>query len=343
MSVTIKDVAKAANVSPSTVSRVISDSPRISEKTKERVRKVMQELGYHPNYIARSLASNKSNVIGIVFPRSGNLAFQNPFFSEVLRGITSGANKVKHGIELAAGSNKEEIYDNVIQMVQGRRVDGIIMLYSQKNDKITKYLQKMNFPFVMIGQPDDQEERITHIDNDNISAAKEGTNYLIELGHQHIGFIGGNKSLMVTANRLEGYKQALREANLPINEQYIIYEEFLISGGKHGVEQLLHTKTPPTALLVTDDLMSLGVLRTLKEMDKQVPEDLSIVSFNNSMFAELANPPLTSVDISIPELGEQAVKQLIAHMNDPKEPIKRVIIPHKIIKRDSCQQPLSLP
>jgi len=336
MSVTIKDVAKAANVSPSTVSRVISDSPKISEQTKKRVRKVMQELGYHPNYIARSLASNKPNVIGIVFPRSGNLAFQNPFFSEVLRGITSEANVVKYGIELAAGSNKEEIYDNVVQMVQGRRVDGIIMLYSQKDDKIIKYLQKMNFPFVMIGQPYDQKERITHIDNDNISAAMEGTNYLIQLGHENIGFIGGNKNLTVTINRLEGYKRALKKANLLINERHIIYEEFLISGGKHGVEKLLNTKTPPTALLVTDDLMSLGVLRTLKEMDKQVPEDLSIVSFNNSMFAELSNPPLTSVDISIPELGEQAIKQLIAHINNPREPVKRVIIPHKIIKRKSC-------
>src|SRR5690625_4691707 len=169
MSVTIKDVAKAANVSPSTVSRVISDSPKISEQTKKRVRKVMQELGYHPNYIARSLASNKPNVIGIVFPRSGNLAFQNPFFSEVLRGITSEANVVKYGIELAAGSNKEEIYDNVVQMVQGRRVDGIIMLYSQKDDIIIKYIQKMNFTFVIIIQPTDQKECITIIDKTNIT------------------------------------------------------------------------------------------------------------------------------------------------------------------------------
>jgi len=338
MAVTIKDVAKAAKVAPSTVSRVISDSPRISDQTKKRVRQVMKELGYHPNYIARSLASNKANVFGLVFPRSGNLAFQNPFYSEVLRGITQGVNEIKHGIQLAAGSNKDEIYNNVVQMVQGRRVDGIVMLYSQQKDKITNYLQGLNFPFVIIGKPFENEGKITHIDNDNISAAKEGTEYLLNLGHEKIGFIGGNKNLMVTIDRLAGYKEAMEEAGLPVNEDYIVYEEFLISGGKHGIEQLMNLPEPPTALLVTDDLMSLGVLTTLREKKMQVPEDLSILSFNNSMFAELTDPALTSIDINIPELGYQAVTNLMAIINNPKEPVKRVIIPHTLIKRRSCKQ-----
>lgn len=338
MAVTIKDVAKAAKVAPSTVSRVISDSPRISDQTKKRVRQVMKELGYHPNYIARSLASNKANVFGLVFPRSGNLAFQNPFYSEVLRGITQGVNEIKHGIQLAAGSNKDEIYNNVVQMVQGRRVDGIVMLYSQQKDKITNYLQGLNFPFVIIGKPFENEGKITHIDNDNISAAREGTEYLLNLGHEKIGFIGGNKNLMVTIDRLAGYKEAMEEAGLPVNEDYIVYEEFLISGGKHGIEQLMNLPEPPTALLVTDDLMSLGVLTTLREKKMQVPEDLSILSFNNSMFAELTDPALTSIDINIPELGYQAVTNLMAIINNPKEPVKRVIIPHTLIKRRSCKQ-----
>lgn len=338
MAVTIKDVAKAANVAPSTVSRVISDSPRISEKTKKRVRQVMEELGYHPNYIARSLASNRANVIGLVFPRSGNLAFQNPFYSEVLRGITQGANEANHGIQLAAGSNKDEIFNNVVQMVQGRRVDGIVMLYSKQKDKITNYLRKQNFPFVVIGKPAEDEGKITHIDNDNISAAKDGAEYLLNLGHEKIGFIGGNKNLMVTIDRLAGYKQALEEAKLPIRDEYIVYEEFLMSGGKHGIEQLLNLDQPPTALIVTDDLMSLGVLTSLREKKIQVPRDLSIVSFNNSMFAELTDPALTSIDIDIPELGYQAVTNLMDLIKNPKEPVKRVIIPHRVIERESCRE-----
>lgn len=338
MAVTIKDVAKAAQVAPSTVSRVISDSPRISEKTKKRVRQVMKELGYHPNYIARSLASNRANVIGLVFPRSGNLAFQNPFYSEVLRGITKGANKINHGIQLAAGSNKDEIFNNLVQMVQGRRVDGIVMLYSKQKDKITNYLRKQNFPFVVIGKPAEDEGQITHIDNDNITAAKDGTEYLLNLGHEKIGFIGGNKDLMVTIDRLAGYKQALKTANIKPQSNYIVYEEFLMSGGKHGIEHLLNLPDPPTALLVTDDLMSLGVLTSLREKKMQVPKDLSIVSFNNSMFAELTDPSLTSIDINIPELGDQAIMNLRDIINNPKEPVKRVIIPHTIIERESCRE-----
>jgi len=338
LSVTIKDVAKAANVAPSTVSRVISDNPRISAETKKRVRQAMKELGYHPNFIARSLASKSSQVIGIVFPRSGDLAFQNPFFSEVLRGITTGVNEMSYGIQLAAGETKKEILDSVVTMVQGRRVDGIIMLYSEKKDDITLYLQKMDFPFVVIGKPFDDVEKITHIDNDNVSAAKEGTEYLLDLGHRNIGFIGGNKDLMVTVSRMKGYKKALSEAEIPIREDYMKYEEFLLSGGKQGIEQIMSTDSPPTALLVTDDLMSLGVLRTLNEMGKQIPEDLSIVSFNNSMFAELSSPALTSIDIDIPELGRQGVRHLLAKIEEPNEPVKRVIIPHTMIERQSCKR-----
>ena len=336
MSVTIKDVAKAANVAPSTVSRVIADSPRISEKTKRKVRQVMKELGYHPNFIARSLASQSTNVIGIVFPASGNMAFQNPFYSEVLRGISEGVHQKHYGIQLTTGATEDEIYEDVVRMVQGRRVDGVIMLYSKINDKVIRYLREKEFPFVVIGKPYDDPEQITHIDNDNITAAKEATKHLLNLGHRRIGFIGGGKDLMVTVTRLEGYKKALEEYNIPIREDYIIHEEFLLSGGKHGVLEIMSAKEPPTALVVADDIMAMGVLRTLHLMGYDIPNSISVISFNNTLFSELSSPPLTTVDINILHLGIEAVKNLLAIIENPKEPTKRVIIPHKIIVRSSC-------
>src|SRR5699024_3150430 len=160
---------------------------------------------------------------------------------------------------------------------------GICRRYSQEDDHLTKYLEEQNFPFIMIGKPFENEGKITHVDNDNLAAAKEGTEYLLKLGHERIGFIGGNKNLMVTIDRLAGYKQALEEANLEVRKDYVVYEEFLMSGGKHGIEQLIDLPEPPTALLVTDDLMALGVLNNLRDRGMQAPEDLSIVSFNNSM------------------------------------------------------------
>ncbi|WAA13050.1 LacI family DNA-binding transcriptional regulator [Fervidibacillus halotolerans] len=335
MAVTIKDVAKVAKVAPSTVSRVIADSPRISEKTKKRVREVMVELGYHPNLIARSLANQSTQTIGIVFPNSGDLAFQNPFFSEVLRGISEELHEKHYVLQMTTGKTDEEIFDDVVKMVQGKRVDGIILLYSKVDDPVTDFLLEKNFPFVVIGKPNEKAEQITHVDNDNITAALDGTNHLLHFGHERIGFIGGNKNLMVTLHRLEGYKKALEEANIPIREDYIIHEEFLLEGGQEAVKELMTLQKPPTALLVVDDLMSLGVLRTIHGMGLEVPKDISIVSFNNALFAQLATPPLTSIDIHILDLGVEAVKHLIARIENPKEPIKRIIIPHDLLVRSS--------
>lgn len=336
MNVTIKDVAKRANVAPSTVSRVIADSPRISEKTKRKVREAMKELGYHPNFIARSLASQTSQVIGIVMPSSADQALQHPFFPEVIRGISKAAHEKKYALQMSTGEKEDEIYEEVIEMLQGRRVDGVILLYSRVNDKLMKYLQQNNFPFVVIGKPHQRAEQITHVDNDNYGIGKEATQYLIGLGHERIAFVGGNETYLVTADRLLGYKEALQEAGLVYRKDYIIYEEFLQKANQEGMRKLLSLDEPPTALVVVDDLMALDVLKLLDEMNLRVPDDISLVSFNNTLLAEMSRPPLTSVDIHIFQLGYEAAKNLIEKIAKPNEPVKRIIIPHKLVKRFSC-------
>lgn len=339
MAVTIKDVAKLAKVAPSTVSRVIANSPRISDKTKEKVREAMDQLGYHPNFIARSLASQSTQAIGLVMPSSTDKVFQNPFFPTVLRGISEAANERQYALYMTTGKTENEIFDDVVQMVQGGRVDGVVLLYSKVEDKILTYLQQRNFPFVVIGKPFKHVEEITHVDNDNFRATKEVTEYLINLGHEAIAFIGGDVNLVVTVERLLGYEKALRDFHLPLKREYIIHEEFLKEGGQGAMRELLSLEQPPTALVVTDDLMALGVLNTLDEMGISVPEDISIVSFNNVMVSEMSRPPLTSVDIGIFDLGFEAAKSLIHKIENPKEPVKRIIIQHKIIKRFSCDMP----
>jgi DNA-binding LacI/PurR family transcriptional regulator len=336
MAVTIKDVAKLANVAPSTVSRVIANSPRISEKTKQKVRKAMEKLGYHPNFIARSLASQSTQAIGLIMPSSTDVVFQNPFFPTVLRGISEGAHEKHYALHMTTGKTDEEIYNGVVQMVQGGRVDGVVLLYSKIEDKVLSFLQDGHYPFTVIGKPFRDVEEITHVDNDNFRAAKEATDYLIELGHTHIAFVGGDLNLVVTVERLLGYEKALRAADIELDNDYVIHEEFLKEGGQEAVRELLSLETPPTALVVADDLMALGVLNTLDEMGISVPGDISIISFNNVLLSEMSRPPLTSVDINIFDLGYQAAKSLIQMVEDPKEPTKRIIIPHQIIKRHSC-------
>lgn len=339
MAVTIKDVARVANVAPSTVSRVIANSPRISEKTKERVREVMDQLGYHPNFIARSLASQSTRAIGLVMPSSTDAVFQNPFFPTVLTGLSEGAHSKQYALHMTTGKTENEIFDGVVAMVQGGRVDGVVLLYSKVEDKVIAYLRERDFPFVVIGKPFKDDDNISYVDNDNFKAGKEVTEHLIQLGHDRIGFIGGNLDLVVTVERLLGYEKALRNSGLSLVDDYIVNDEFLRESGQDAVKELLSLENPPTAMVVADDLMALGVLNKLDEMGIAVPEDISIVSFNNVLIAEMARPPLTSVDINIFDLGYQAAKSLIQKIENPEEPNKRIIIPFKIVKRFSCGEP----
>ncbi|WP_246938769.1 LacI family DNA-binding transcriptional regulator [Bacillus pinisoli] len=336
MTVTIKDVAKLAKVSPSTVSRVIADNPRISHKTKERVKIVMDELGYHPNFNARSLINKSVQAIGLVLPNSTEKVFQNPFFPEVIRGISKVAHDKEYAILISTGETEDQIYNEVVRMVQGGRVDGLILLYSRVNDKVTNFLIDRKFPFTMVGKPHVNTDAITHVDNDNYNAGKSVTDFLLKLGHRQIGFVGGSLSLLVTVDRLRGYEDALAAADVPFNKEYIVHEEFLREGGQEAVKELMSLKKRPSALVVADDLMALGMFNTLAEMKIKVPDHLSIISFNNLLLSEISRPPLTTVDVNIYQLGFQAAKCLIEKIMNPQEPAKRIIVPFTIIERNSC-------
>lgn len=336
--VTIKDVAKVSGVSPSTVSRVIANNPRISEETKKKVRKAMKELGYHPNISARNLVAKSTKAIGVILPSSANKALQNPFFPEILRGIMSVIHEVEYSMSLSTGETEEEIFHEVQRMVHGSYVDGVILLYSRINDKVTNFLREQDFPFVIVGKPYDFETEITHVDNDNFRAGKEITEYLISQGHKQIGFIGGSRDLFVTRDRENGYLAALQEAGIEDRDSFMIHTEFLKSGGREAVEHLMSLDTPPTGLVVSDDLISLGMLSMLEEYGVRVPQDVSLVSFNNVYLSEITRPALTTVDIQIYDLGAQSAKVLIEKTKNKNEPAKRIIIPHKIVYRDSVSE-----
>ncbi|RFB17187.1 LacI family transcriptional regulator [Bacillus sp. HNG] len=335
MAITIKDVAKEANVSPSTVSRVIADNPRISEETKIRVREAMEKLGYHPNFTARSLAVKSTATIGVVMPFSASHVLQDPFFPEVIRGISVQAREHKYGMYLSTAGTEEEIFEEVVGMVQGRRVDGLILLYSRTDDRVINYLQKIDFPFTVIGRPVLGAERIIHVDNDNIYITKVVTEYLIGLGHTKIAFIGFDGDFVFMLDRLEGYKQALSESGIPFNEDYIVHKRSL-SKGKEAIKSFLRSVESPTALVCTDDFIAIELMSHFEEMNIRVPEDVSITSFNNVLLAQYSKPPLTSVDIDIFQLGMQGASCLLEKIKDPNVLPKRITIPAKLIERKSC-------
>ncbi|MEH7222284.1 LacI family DNA-binding transcriptional regulator [Bacillus sp. JJ1566] len=335
MAITIKDVAKEANVSPSTVSRVIADNPRISEETKQRVREAMERLGYHPNFTARSLAVNSTATIGVVMPFSASHVLQDPFFPEVIRGISVQAREHKYGMYLSAGGTEDEIFEEVVGMVQGRRVDGLILLYSRTDDRLIQYLQKIDFPFTVIGRPINGAERVIHVDNDNIYITRVVTDYLIGLGHTKIAFIGFDGDFVFMLDRLEGYKQALSEAGIPFVKDYIVQKSALTEG-KEAIKSFIRSVEPPTALVCTDDFIAIELMSHFEEVNIRVPEDVSIVSFNNVLLAQYSKPPLTSVDIDIFQLGLEGASCLLEKIKNPNVLPKRITIPAKLIERKSC-------
>lgn len=333
MSVTIKDVAKKAKVSPSTVSRVISDNPRISEKTKRNVRKVMQELGYHMNYNARVLVQQKTQTIGIVMKKSSSDSLHDPFFPEVLRAISSYCNKVDYSIMLTTGESEKEIYEDLVNMVRGKRVDGIIVTYAKQGDEVVQYLLDSHFPFVLVGSPDKNENDIIYVDNDNGKAAEEATNHLIKRGHTHIGFITNDLNYEVSIARNLGYEKALLDNHLPNEKEYILSMDK--ENHTDYITQYLKKNKDITAVVVTDDYVATKVLHVCRELQINIPNDLSMISFNNSFIAEVSYPSLTSIDTQVYQLGSEAAKCLIEEINEPSEYKKSIIIPTIIVERES--------
>lgn len=337
MAVTIKDVAKKANVSTATVSRVISNNPRISEQTKQKVRKIMEEMGYHPNFQARNLVVNKTQTLGVVMANSTTLLLQNPFFPEVLRGISANAHDNKYGLYLTTGTTETEIYEEVVAMTQGRRVDGIILLYSRKNDPIMNYLIDQEFPFTLVGRPEHHHSDISFVDNDNVENARNVTRHLIDFGHERIAYFGYDNEFIVSHDRLKGYKEALAKAEIPYRNEYIVKQKTLQGNEKELLKQLIHLDEPPTALITHDDLIAYELIRYLSDFELKVPNDISIIGFNNHKISEHLDPPLSTVDISIYDLGFEATRLLINRIHQPNRSAEQIIVPSTLIKRGSCR------
>ncbi|MGG0170570.1 LacI family DNA-binding transcriptional regulator [Paenibacillus dokdonensis] len=336
MSVTIKDVAKKAGVSPSTVSRVLSNNTRISRETSQRVRDVMEELGYHPNIMAKSLVSRTTESICVILPKPAEELFLNMFFMELIRGIVTQANRSGYDVLISSGGSEQEEIEAVSRLLKGKRVDGAILLYSRKDDQVVEFLKNNQFPFVLVGRSEKFPD-ILSVDNDNVQAAYDAAKHLISLGHQRIGFVSGPPNHIVSRDRMKGYVTALEEAGLEKRKEWIVEGEFLQESGYRAMSFFMNLPERPTALVVVDDLVSLGVLRGLYELGYKVPEDLCIVSFNNLSIAELSTPPVSSMDIGIYNLGytaSQALIQSIQHEGE-RQFQKRHIIPHRLVIRES--------
>ena len=341
MAVTIKDVAALAGVSPSTVSRTCKNNPSISEETKERVRKAMAELGYEPNFQASNLASQNSRTIGIILPASAKEVYENSFYLEAIQGISHYCNGRQYMTTIVTGQDEAEILDAVRSMSRSGKVDGFIILYSKKDDPVIDYLFNEGLLYILIGKATQYTNQTIYIDNDNLLAGREAAEYLYQLGHRRIAYLGSDSSLMFSADRKAGYQLALASHQLPVRPEYCVEVKNVSENNEEAIRGLLMQKDRPTAILVSDDILAVSLERVCLENHLAIPEDLSIISFNNSLFARLTSPQLTSIDIGAGQLGSEAASQIINHIENPNLLATKIIVPHHLIERDSCARPAS--
>lgn len=334
MNVTIKEVARLAGVSPSTVSRTCSDHPSISAQTKERVRRAMQELGYEPGNSGPSMPCSKT--IGIVLPVSEDDTFENAFFLETMRGISLFCNQKQYFTTLITGSSNEELLSAIRAMVRENHLDGIILLYSNAQDPVIDYLYENGILFVQIGKASQYPGETICIDNDNILAAREAVSYLFSLGHRRIGYVGTDLQRIFSADRKAGYMLALAEKNVPFRESYYLEMPQVPKEEPEELLEFLSGEDRPTAVLVSDDILAMALVKTALELHLRIPEDLSVISFNNSLFSKLSSPQLTSIDINSRQLGIEAASQMINHIENPGLLATKIIVPHFMIRRESC-------
>lgn len=334
MGVTINDIAKAAMVSPSTVSRAITNNPRISDSTRKKIFKLMKEMNYHPNMIARSLANKSTKIIGVVVTGTTEKAFQHPFFPEILRGIASVAYKNKYKILISSVNSAKEEKQVVNEYAKSGITEGIILMASRVNDPSIPELMKIKFPFVVVGRPENDYE-VNWVDNDNISIGYELTKHFIEMGHTSIAFLGVSSEFTVTLDRLKGYKKALTDHNLPIDDELIIEGKFVDDTGYDLMKKLMDKGKMPTGVIACDDLLAFGAIKLLTENGLKVPEDIAVAGFNNVPLSDYFNPPLTSVDVNAFSLGAKAFDLLLANINSEYKSIDRAMVQAQLIVRKS--------
>lgn len=325
---TIKDVAKLANVSISTVSCSLNDSSgRVSEETKERVRQAAKQLGYQPNAMARSLKTKKTNLIGVFL---GN--FDGPVFAEIRRGIQQICRLYDYEAIFAECEYSSKI---VVKLLKQGFVDGAIIHATNIEDKVLENIASKNFPIVVMDR-DFQGEYISNVLIDNENAGYSIAKYFKELGYKNVGYMEGPKIDYDNNKRIEGFTRGIKEFGLNIKNKWKINGGYTELGGYKAMQDFINeNKVLPRAMFMTNDEMAFGAIKALKENDIEVPKDIAIVGFDNADKCEFIEPNLTTISRPSYELGIIAANCLFDCLEKGKKS-KYLVMPTHLVERESC-------
>jgi DNA-binding LacI/PurR family transcriptional regulator len=306
MPASIKDIARKAGVAHSTVSRALHDSPLISAATKQRVQTIALELGYHPSAAARSLKTNRSQVLGVIVSH-----IADPFFSEILQGIDDVLQANGYSLFIASAQNDRERESGILQAMREHRVDGVILCSPQLNRLQIQQLHSYSIPIVAINNqgPNDFRYSISH---DDVDGSRLACQHLIELGHTRIAYLGDSTSGRTTHDRLSGYQQVMAEHGLFILPGYI-HEVAGNSAaqGKEAMDHFLRLAMRPTAIICYNDMVAVGAIKGLQQAGSNVPDDISITGFDNILFSDYTRPALTTIDQPKRFLGAEAAHMML--------------------------------
>lgn len=329
---TISQIANLAGVSKATVSRVLNGYPHISPEIREKVQAVIQETGFQRNNVARLLASNRSNIIGLVIPSGAKAVFTDPYFPAVTQGITQFCNQNQLTLALFVFHSEDEGMDTIKNILTAGLVDGLVITADRKDDYFIPRLIEHQMPFVVLGRPEKNIQDISYVDTDNVGGAYMATKHLLELGHRRIGIVACNTN-SAGDDRYKGYLQALEEYDIDTNPCLIAYGDFSLNSGYEATKRLIPEK--PDAIFVSSDTMALGGLQALREVGLTIPDDIAIVGYDDLPPAVQAGPPLTTVRQPIEKSGLLAAEILMGILDEEITPPHQVVLPNQLIIRAS--------
>lgn len=333
MRVSIKDVAKAAGVSHSTVSRALNDSPLVNAETKARIQRLSQQMGYSPDAIARSLVTQRTRTVGVVAT-----TITDPFVAEVVQGVEDAAQESGYSIILTSSASEPERELAAVEMLRAKRVDGVIVTSSRIGALYLQHLEGIGVPVVLVNNHNEQSGRYTFsVSVDNRHGGHLATAHLIEKGHRRIGYVSGPADHSDDLGRLAGYRQALGEATIPFDPALVVPGNGRLDGGERALCLLRGMAGLPTGVFCYNDMTAIGLISAARQVGLWVPGDLAVVGFDDIPLAAHVYPPLTTVAQPQRDMGRRAMGMALALMaaDDSAVPFSDVVVKGRLVVRES--------
>ena len=332
MATSIKDVAREAGVSIATVSRVLNDIDVVNEDTKKKVVDAISKLGYRPNIVARSLKTQKTKTIGILVPD-----ISSGFYPEIVRGAEDVANIYDYNVILCNSDFDSEKEKEYLRVLREKMVDGVIYMSSSLQEETLSIINELNLTTVLV-ETKDKEGSLPSVTIDNIKAAREATDYLLNKGLSKIAFAGAKKdSVNAWGDRYVGYKESLEEKGTKVDESLVYYGGLKVKGGYDAVEYFESNNKEYDAVVCASDEIAMGVINALREKGKKVPEDVSVIGFNDNIMSSVFYPKITTIKQPSYDMGSVAMRMLIKMLNKRELDEYEFVLNYKLVERDSCK------